>query len=100
MKNDRKRRVLTGMDIASAVLTLLAGVSNFTDSGDWSWICWMVIVLCLELRVWMAQDLQRCMQEEAEMWWKLYQDANKRMVELVCENEMMRKEREAGGDVK
>lgn len=90
-KNDKRRRVLAGLEIVGVALTIAAGTVNFAGTRDWKWICWIVIVLCLELRIWLAQDALRRKEDEAETWRVLYNKANTQMLDLAWENENLRK---------
>lgn len=89
-KPEKKRRVLAWMDIAAAVIATTAGVSHFLESRDWVWICWVVIVLCLELRLWVVQDALRREEAMSETWRVLYQKASNQVLDLAWENEQMR----------
>lgn len=100
MKKDKKDRALVLLDMVLAVLLLVSGSMHFASSGDLSWICWMFIGICLYLRIWILTGACRRAEDEAETWRRLYRTQADVSLDLAFENEMMRKEREAGGDVK
>lgn len=91
MKDKRKKqKILAVMDAAAAALAIVAGSMNFAATGDWRWICWVLIVICLYVRVWMALDAQRRAEDTAETWRVLYQKASNQVLDLAWENEQMR----------
>lgn len=89
-KNDKRRMAMAWMDITCVVLTIVSGISHFLESGNWEWICWLVIVLCLEVRIWLTQDALRRTEAEAETWRVLYQKTSNQVLDLAWENERMR----------
>lgn len=68
-KNDKRRWEMAGLDIMCVVLTISSGVSQFLKSQNWVFICWVVIVMCLEVRIWLTQDaLRRCRRKCGKCW--------------------------------
>lgn len=89
-KNDKRRRAMAGLDIMCVVLTISSGVSQFLESQNWVFICWVVIVLCLEVRIWLTQDALRREKEKAETYFKLYNQASMDLMDLAWENDCLR----------
>ena len=96
-KNDKRRMAMAWMDITCVVLTIVSGISHFLESRNWAWICWVVIVLCLEVRIWLTQDALRREKDASETWRVLYQKASNQVLDLAWENEKMR-EKHTGED--
>ena len=91
MKDKRKKqKILAVMDAVAAALAIVAGSMNFATKGDWKWICWVVIVISLYLRVWMVLDALWRTEDEAETWRMLYQKTSNQVLDLAWENEQMR----------
>ena len=91
MKDKRKKqKILAVMDAVAAALAIVAGSMNFTATGDWKWICWVVIVILLYLRVWMALDALRREKDMSENWRVLCQKASNQGLDLAWEIEQMR----------
>lgn len=91
MKDKRKKqKILAVMDAVAAALAIVAGSMNFAATGDWRWICWVVIVILLYLRVWMALDALRREKDMSETWRVLYQKTSNQVMDLAWENEQMR----------
>lgn len=91
MKDKRKKqKILETLDCVAAAMTIAVGIMNFTMSGDWKWICWVVIVACLYVRMWIEQGALRRTAAEAETWRVLYQKASNQVLDLAWENEQMR----------
>lgn len=98
MKDKRKKqKVLDTLDCLLAAMTIAVGIMNFTMSGDWKWICWVVIVACLYMRMWIVQGELRLTEVEAETWRVLYQKTSNQVLDLALENEQMR-EKHTGED--
>ena len=98
MKDKRKKqKVLDTMDCLVAAMTIAVGIMNFTMSGDWKWICWVVIVACLYVRMWIVQGALRRAEDMAETWRVLYQKTSNQVLDLAWENEQMR-EKQTGED--
>ena len=89
-KNDKRRWEMAGLDIMCVVLTISSGVSQFLKSQNWIFICWVVIVLCMEVRIWLTQDALRREKDASETWRVLYQKTSNQMLDLAWENEQMR----------
>lgn len=67
MKNKQKKQKFLGvMDVLAAAIVIAAGIMNFATTGDMDWICWVIVVILLYLRVWMALDALRRTEVEAE----------------------------------
>ena len=81
---------MAGLDIMCVVLTISSGVSQFLESQNWVFICWVVIVLCLEVRIWLTQDALRREREKAETYFKLYNRASMDLMDLAWENDCLR----------
>lgn len=78
MKKEKKLRMLKVLDLVCLALSITVGIINLAGTGDFRWICWVVIVACLYLRIWMATDMLQRAWDEAETWRVLYQkEANK-----------------------
>ena len=91
MKDKRKKQKIPAvMDAVAAALAIVAGSMNFSTTGDWRWICWVVIVILLYLRVWMALDALRQEKDMSETWRVLYQTASTLVLDLAWKNEQMR----------
>lgn len=86
---------MAGLDIMCVVLTIASGVSQFLKSRNWTFICWIVIVLCLEVRIWLTQDALRREKDASETWRVLYQKTSNQVLDLAWENEQMRKREDA-----
>ena len=93
----KKQKILDVLDRLVAAMTITAGIMNFTMSGDWRWIGWVVIVIAPYLRVWMVLDAQRRAEEKAETYFKLYNRASMDLMDLAWENEQIR-EKHTGED--
>lgn len=78
------------MDVLAAAIVIAAGIMNFATTGDRDWICWVIVVILLYLRVWMALDALRRTEAEAETWRVLYQKTSNQVLDLAWENERMR----------
>lgn len=89
-KNDKRRRAMAWLDIMCVVLTISSGVSQFLENRNWVFICWVVIVLCLEVRIWLTQDALRREREKAETYFKLYNRASMDLMDLAWENDCLR----------
>lgn len=96
-KNDKWRWEMAGLDIMCVVMTISSGVSQFLESRNWVFICWVVIVLCLEVRIWLTQDVLRREKDASETWRVLYQKTSNQLLDLAWENEQMR-EKHTGED--
>lgn len=81
------------MDVLAAAIVIAAGIMNFATTGDRDWICWVIVVILLYLRVWMALDALRRTEAEAETWRVLYQKTSNQVLDLAWENEQMRAKR-------
>lgn len=91
MKNkQKKQKVLAVLDAVAVAIVIADGSVNFAETGNWKWICWVVIVILLYLRVWMTQDALRRTEAEAETWRVLYQKTSNQVLDLAWENERMR----------
>lgn len=91
MKDKRKKqKILDVLDAVVAALTIAVGIMNFTMTGDWKWICWVVIVACLYVRAWMALDALRREKDASETWRILYEKASNQVLDLAWENENLR----------
>lgn len=91
MKDKRKKqKILAVMDAVAAALAIVDGSMNFEMSGDWKWICWVVIVACLYVRMWIVQGALRQEKDMSETWRVLYQKASNQVLDLAWENEQMR----------
>lgn len=86
----KKQKILETLDCVVAAMTIADGIMNFETAGDWKWICWVVIVACMYVRIWIVQEALRRTKAEAETWWVLYQKASNQVLDLAWENEQMR----------
>lgn len=89
-RNDNRWQAMAGLDIMCVVLTISSGVSQFLKSQNWVFICWVVIVLCLEVRIRLTQDALRREKDMSETWRVLYEKASNQVLDLEWENEQMR----------
>ena len=91
MKDKQKKQKVIGvMDVLAVAIVIAAGIKNFATTGDRDWICWVIVVILLYLRVWMALDALRRTEAEAETWRVLYQKSSNQVLDLAWENEQMR----------
>lgn len=93
MKNVNKRRkVMLVMDLVALAVAISAGIWNYVSSGDWKWLCWVMIVVFLVVRVWIVLDAYRRVKAEAETWRVLYQKEADMALDLAWQMETMRRE--------
>ena len=91
MKDKRKKqKVLAVLDAVAVAMAIADGSVNFEETGNWKWICWVIVVILLYLRVWMALDALRRTEAEAETWRVLYNKTSNQVLDLAWENEQMR----------
>ena len=94
MKDKRKKQKVLGvMDVLAVAIVIAAGIVKFATTWDRDWICWVIVVILLYLRVWMALDALRRTEAEAETWRVLYQKTSNQVLDLAWENEQMRVKR-------
>lgn len=86
----KKQKILETLDCVVAAMTIAVGIMNFTVYGDWKWICWVAIVACLYVRIWIVQEALRRKEAEAETWRVLYQKTSNQVLDLAWENENLR----------
>lgn len=91
MKDKRKKqKIMDTLDCVVAEMTIAVGIMNFTVYGDWKWICWVVLVACLYVRIWLTQEALRREKEKAETYFKLYNRASMDLMDLAWENDCLR----------
>ena len=91
MKDKQKKQKALGvMDVLAVAIVIAAGIMNFATTGDRDWICWVIVVILLYLRVWMVLDALRREKDMSKTWRVLYEKASNQVLDLAWENEQMR----------
>lgn len=85
---------MAAAEIVVAVLAAAAGLGRMIETGDWTWLAWVFIVLSVSLRCLLCMHMQARAEDAAETWRRMYDQQADVALELFWENEKLRKERD------